>query len=67
MDSALIRCRSRHAIRVTIGLKPLLSLLGENLAAKIDTTCVSVEYYATPLSLVRLLAMAALTIVRLLF
>ena len=65
--SALIRCCRCHAIREPIGLEPLLTLLAENFAAQIDTARVSVEHYAAPLSLVRLLPMAALWIVRLLF
>ena len=65
--SALIRCCCCHAIRETISLEPLLTLLAEDLAAQIDTACVSVEYYTAPLSLVLLLTLAALWITRLLF
>ena len=60
--SALIRCCRRHAIRETVSLKSLLTLLTENLAAQIDIACVSLEYYAAPLCLVWLLALAALWI-----
>ena len=60
--SALIRCRRRHAIRETVSLEPLLTLLAEDFAAQIDTACVSVEYYTAPLSLVLLLTLAALWI-----